>query len=270
MKFIDFSEGQVAYQVEGRGEVIVLVHGFGEDQRVWNEFKLDLLEERYRVVSIDLPGFGQSTPLADPSVEGYAGAVAAVTQQLKLDQFILVGHSMGGYTALAFAEQYPDALAGLALFHSHPYADSEEKKEARYKQVDFIKRQGHHMYIKQLVPKLFAKRFAKSHPFDVDKLIHWAVRFPVEGIIGGLIAMAERPDRSQVLEKINCPVLFIVGEEDGAIPAEYSEKQLVLPAVSSIHILPKIGHMGMIESMRATQLMVRQFAEFCYAYSMPV
>ena len=267
MKLIDFEDGKLAYRSEGRGDTVVLVHGFGEDHRVWNDFKQDLLEERYRVVSIDLPGFGRSSPLSKPSIDGYAAAVLAVLDHLKLDKVTLIGHSMGGYTALAVAEKQAERLLGLGLFHSHPYADSEEKKQARFKQIDFIHRQGHHLYVKQLVPKLFAERYAKSHPFEVDKLIHWGVRFPVEGITGALQAMAERPDRSSVLADVKCPVLFIVGQEDNAVPADASGKQLALPSVASIHVLPKVGHMGMIESMRPTQLIVRQFADFCAAYS---
>lgn len=253
----------MAYQVEGKGEPVVLLHGFCEDSRVWEDFKQDLLEEHFRVITIDLPGYGQSTPLASVSIAGYAEGVLAVLDQLKLSQVVLIGHSMGGYTALAIAEQRPELLRGLGLFHSHPYADAEDKKAARRKQIAFIDRQGHFLFVKQLVPKLFAQRYAKSHPFEVDKLIHRAVRYPVEGITGGLEAMANRPDRSAVLTTIQCPVLFIVGQEDAAVPEAFSTQQLALPQLASIHILPKVGHMGMLESTRSTQLMVRQFADFC-------
>lgn len=267
MKKIEFQGGHIAYRLEGKGEPVVLLHGFCEDSRVWEDFKQDLLEEKFRVITIDLPGHGQSSPLATASIEGYAAGVLAVLDHLKLSQTVLIGHSMGGYTALAIAEQRPQLLSGLGLFHSHPYTDSEEKKAARHKQIAFINRQGHHLFVKQLVPKLFAKRYAKSHPFEVDKLIHRAVRYPVQGIIGGLEAMASRPDRSAILRDVSCPVLFIVGQEDAAVPAAFSTQQLALPRLASIHVLPKVGHMGMLESTRATQLMVRQFADFCNQYA---
>ena len=78
--------------------------------------------------------------------------------------------------------------------------------------------------------------------------------------------MANREDRAAVLSEINCPILFIVGGEDTAVPPEASRKQLALPAVAEIHVLEKVGHMGMIEASRQTQLMVRQFVEFCLKF----
>lgn len=266
MKTINYEERPLAYELAGKGPTVVLLHGFCEDGRVWTDFKQDLLEEKYRVLTIDLPGFGASAPAAEPSIEAYAAAVLAVLHQEKLSDIILVGHSMGGYTALAIAEQAPELLRGLGLFHSHPYADTPEKQEARYKQVEFVERMGHPLFVKQLVPKLFAEQYATSHPFDLDKLIHRAARYPQQGITDGLLAMAKRPDRSAVLQDCPVPVLFIVGEEDAAVPEEFSQQQLALPPLADIHILPKVGHMGMIEARRQTQLIVRRFADFCYSH----
>ncbi len=258
------SEGNtIVYSVEGSGFPIVLVHGFCEDSRMWDDFKQDLIEEKFKVIAVDLPGFGLSSVIEEPSVEAYAKAVLKVIEVLKIDACILIGHSMGGYTALAAAAIKPEILAGLGLFHSHPYEDSKEKKSARLKQIDFIKKYGHQLYVKQLIPKLFPKRHVLSSPFDIDKLVHRAARFPEEGIIGGLKAMANRPDRSEVLKNIKCPVLFIVGEKDNAIPKELSQKQLALPAIAKVHVLENVGHMAMFECKRPTQLMVRRFVNFC-------
>lgn len=262
MKTTEFEGREVAYNVEGKGFPVVLLHGFCEDSRMWEDFKVDLLEESYRVITVDFPGFGHSAPVPAPSIEYYARAVAHVLALRGVERTVVVGHSMGGYVALALAELVPERLAGLGMFHSHPYADTPDKREARMKQVDFVRRYGHALYVKQLFPKLFAPAFAQSNPFTVDKFIHRAARYPPEGIIGGLQAMAQRPDRSHVLAEFPHPVLFIVGAEDEAIPAEASQQQLALPAVSSIHWLPKVGHQGMVESKRATQLIVRQFVDF--------
>ncbi|PSR11481.1 MAG: alpha/beta hydrolase [Bacteroidetes bacterium] len=263
MKTINFGGAPVAYQVEGKGFPVVLLHGFCEDSRVWEDFKQDLLEENFRVVTVDLPGFGRSAPVAHPSIRYYAEAVLAVLTERKLEEMVVIGHSMGGYTALALAELAPKRLRGLGLFHSQPYADAPDKKDARQKQIKFIEQQGHQHYVKQLIPKLFALPFSQSNPFDLDKLIHRAARFSPAGIIGGLQAMTNRPDRSEVLKTMACPVLFIVGAEDEAVPPAASRDQLALPAVASIHILPKVAHMGMLEATRATQLIVRQFVVFC-------
>lgn len=263
MKTLTFRGAEVAYEVDGKGAPVVLLHGFCGDHRVWEDFKLDLIEEHYRVITVDLPGFGHSEPVEDVSIEYYAEAVLAVLDMKNYTDVILVGHSMGGYTALALAALAPERIKGLGLFHSHPYADSTEKGIDRAKQIRFIKNHGHELYVKQLVPKLFPPQYGQTNPFDLDKIIHRAARYTRQGIIGGLKAMANRPDHSATLANFPRPVLFIVGAEDTVVPAEASEKQLALAAHSIIHVVEKVGHMGMIEAQRKTQLMVRQFVEYC-------
>lgn len=264
MKYIRHRDHAVAYTTRGRGAAIVLLHGFCEDSSIWEEFQPALAEAGFQVVCIDLPGFGRSEAVADASVEYYAEAVLAVVDALELSRFVLVGHSMGGYTALAIAEKQPERLAGLGLFHSHPYADSEAKKESRRKSIQFIQSQGHIMFVKQLIPLLFAPAFVSGNSYLIGKLVHAASAYTPEGIIGGLQAMIARPDRSHLLREARCPVLFIVGEEDQAIPSDQSLSQLVLPPVASIHILEKTGHMGMFEATRKTERMVREFAAYCF------
>jgi pimeloyl-ACP methyl ester carboxylesterase len=263
MKSLSFNGRRVAYQTEGKGFPVVLLHGFCGDSKIWEDFKLDLLEENYRVLTIDLPGFGDSEPVEGVSIAYYAEAVLAVVRACKFEKIVLIGHSMGGYTALAFADLAPDLLAGLGLFHSHPYGDNSEKQTSRYKQIQFVEKYGHQLYVKQLIPKLFPANYGKSQPFDLDKLIHRAARYQAEGIKEGLLAMANRPDQRALLRAIACPVLFIVGGKDEAIPATASLDQLSLPAVASIHILPEVAHMGMLEARRPTQRIVRQFVDFC-------
>lgn len=257
----------MAFESQGRGQAVVLLHGFCEDSSIWDDLKSDLVEEHYRVVCIDLPGFGQSEALPHPSIEAYADAVHAVLESLDLKQIILIGHSMGGYTALAFAEKHPALLLGLGMFHSSPYADSKEKKEARRRSIQFVEEQGHVIFVKQLMPVLFSENFARSNSYAVDRLVHAASSYPAAGITGGLEAMMQRPDRSAVLAQAAYPVLFIIGEEDRAIPAEQSLSQTHLPAVASVHVLEKVGHMGMIEAQKKTQRIVREFAGFCVSQS---
>lgn len=264
MKYIHHYERAIAYSTQGKGPAIVLLHGFCEDSTIWSDFQTALAESGFQVVCVDLPGFGGSEPVPVASIEQYAEAVAAVIDALELRSFVLIGHSMGGYTALAFAEKYPGRLAGLGLFHSHPYADSESKKEGRRKNIQFIENQGHIMFVKQLIPVLFAPAFAASNSYLIGKLVHTASAYPPAGIIGGLEAMIARPDRSHVLKTSACPVLFIVGEEDQAIPAEQSLSQMVLSPTASVHILEKTGHMGMLEAPKKTERMLREFAAFCF------
>ncbi len=262
MESLSWQGGQLYYSQAGRGTPVLLVHGFCEDSYIWEDLQRDLLEENCRVIRVDLPGFRHSTPHGD-RIENYAEAILAVADELKLAQFILLGHSMGGYAALAVAEQSPERLLGLGLVHSHPYADTAEKQASRLKSVQFIERYGHEMFAKQLVPKLFARRYAMSHRFLVDKLIFRAAGYPLEGIANALRAMAARPDRSAVLAELDCPVLFVNGELDEAVPEGYRQDQLALPAVAQIHTFSKVAHMGMFEAARDVELAVRQFVAFC-------
>lgn len=263
MKSITFRNKTIAYDTAGKGIAVVLLHGFCEDSRMWEDFKLDLVEEKYKVITIDLPGFGKSTVWPGVSISDMAAAVDAVLKELKLEKVILIGHSMGGYVSLAFAEKHGKKLIGLGMFHSHPYADSDEKKEGREKGIGFVQRQGHALYVKQLIPAFFAPEFVNSNAFLIEKLTFRASNYDAEAIIAALQAMKDRPDRSKVLSGIKCPVLFIIGKKDNAIPADQSLEQTHLPRVSSIHILEKVGHMGMFEATKHTQLYIRKFVAFC-------
>ena len=262
-KFVKYNQKEIAYSSEGRGVAVVLLHGFCEDSCIWDEFKLDLLEKKYRVICIDFPGFGESALVKNLSIPYVVDAVQAVVDKLGLKKIILVGHSMGGYVSLAYAKKYPTFLQGLGLFHSHPYVDTEEKKANRFRGIAFIEKHGHALYVKQLFPSLFPEGFERTNRFLIDKLTLKAVGNSAEAIIEAQRAMVARNDESEVLKNIQVPVLFIIGEEDNLISMEQSMQQTVLPEVSAVHVIAKISHMGMFEAKQKTQIILRQFVSFC-------
>ncbi len=249
----------MAYERTGRGKQtpVVLLHGFCEDSRMWAEWMPFLPDRPY--VCIDLPGFGQSDPVVPVSMEYMADAVAAVLDQLKLGPCLLVGHSMGGYVALAFAERYPDRLAGLCMFHSHPFADTAERKEARLKSVSFIEQNGHILYVRQMIPQLFAYDYSKGYPAEVNRLIYHASQYAPEAITAALHAMRNRPDRAGVLRDLSCPVLLLIGKLDTAVPFQQSLEMTELPRQASVEIFPTVGHMGMFTAVRETARAFRDF-----------
>ncbi|MEQ8706051.1 MAG: alpha/beta hydrolase [Phaeodactylibacter sp.] len=265
MKKLQYEGKELAYHAEGKGTTVVLLHGFCEDHKIWEEFQHDLREEPFQVIVLDLPGFGASEVVEGVTIEGMAQRVHALLQFLNTGPVVLIGHSMGGYVGLAFARLFPEALLGLGLFHSHPYADEPDKKAIRQKSVEFIQRQGHILFVKQLIPGLFADNFVRSNAFLLEKLIYRAAKFPSSGIIAAQQAMMNRQDETNTLRGIQVPVLFIVGKLDSSIPAEKNLAQTHLPEVASIHILEKAGHMGQFEARKATQRYVRQFTAFCEA-----
>lgn len=262
-KHLIYEGKKIAYQTAGKGYPILLLHGFCFDSAVWDDFQLDLIEEKYKVVRLDLPGFGKSDVWPDITIDKMAEVVKAVIDELKITRFVLVGHSMGGYVGLSFARQFPTYLDGLSLFHSHPYADDQEKRDIRHKSIEFMKRQGHVLFVKQMIPSLFNVKFSNSNAFLLEKLLFRATRYQSEGIIAAQSAMADRVDQSEVLKNIKVPVQFIIGKEDTAISAEKSEAQVHLPTIADIQYLDKAAHMGMFEERKKAQLFVRQFASYC-------
>ena len=258
MQSITLNNKKIGFSVQGKSAIpIILLHGFCEDSRMWDDF-LTLFPRR-KIVRIDLPGFGQTALQNEHTIEAMADCVKAVIDHLRIEKCVMIGHSMGGYTCLEFARKHGEYLAGLGMFHSHPYQDSEEKKEGRRKSIEFIRRNGHIHYVKQVIPAMFAFDFSKGYQFEVNKLLYNAVQNSPEGIIAGLEAMMGRADNSAVLEQIQCPVLFIIGKQDSAISLEDSLNQTTLPMIADIQILPSVGHMGMFEAKRKTVKMVKNF-----------
>lgn len=241
-------------------QAVVFVHGFLEDLRMWDDFIHRV--PGYSVIKIDLPGFGQSEAKAKIAISGYADAVKKVLDKENIDKIILVGHSMGGYTAMAFAKKYPDLLKGLCLFYSQPYADSKEGRAKRLKSAKFVETHGGQAYTKATVPNLFPPDFRKKHKKIVDNVIRLGNGNSDEGIIAAIHAMRNRKDTSDVLAQINCPVQFIIGTEDGAIRLEPSLKQTTLPAIADVQIFKGIGHMGHLEAPRKNIKAVREFIGF--------
>ncbi len=248
------------YQVLGEGTPVVLLHGFCEDLTIWDNFIPPLIAQ-YKIITIDLPGFGQSATIPNATIEDFADAVATVLQALNIEKAIVIGHSMGGYATLAFAKKYPNKVLGLGLFHSHPFEDDTERKANRQKAIDFIKAHGTLPFVKQMIPKLFAPHFADSHPKLMEIAIQRAASYPQIGVTTALKAMKNRADQVAFLQQVTCPVLFIIGKEDASVPYQNSLKMSYMPAVSQVCILDKVGHSGMFESPEACRKAIEDFIQ---------
>lgn len=237
------------YKVFGTGEpVVVLLHGFAEDSNIWN-LQVAFLRHYCRLLIPDLPGSGKSELLQKENVtiEDYADCINALICNEKIDRCILLGHSMGGYITLAFAEKYPEKLQAFGFVHSSAFADSEDKKSVRQKGIKFIEEHGVYPFLKKATPNLFSDHYKKQHAEKVSGLIEQGKDFSKEALIQYYTAMMNRPDRSEVLQKSEVPVLFIIGSEDTAAPLHDLLKQVHLPKVSYIHIIEGVGHMSMWE-----------------------
>jgi pimeloyl-ACP methyl ester carboxylesterase len=251
---------KIAYRKNGIPQGIpplVLLHGFCEDSSIWDEWLPTSLG--LSVIRIDLPGFGQSDLLKESGIDGYAQAVKVVLDHEKIKKCILVGHSMGGYTALAFAAFFPEYLCGLGLFHSHPLEDTMEQKENRNRGIEMIRSGKKDLYVAQLFPKLFEDTFEKEHPDEVLRVIRKGQEQSAEGIIQALESMKNRPNRINVLAEATFPVLLLLGKNDVLIPYL---KVLGIAAImreTEVQLPDGVAHMGMFESVEATSNIVKRF-----------
>lgn len=251
-KEAQYQAEDIFYKTEGKGFPVFLIHGFCEDHTVWDEFKKPLLD-RYKIITPDLPGFGKTKLKGATEIEGMADAVKSIADKEKLSKIILIGHSMGGYVTLAFAEKYPELLSGFALFHSICFPDDEVKKVNRKKVADFVLKNGTTLFMKELYDTLFSKEFISLNTELVNGLVSHFSTFSPEGIANASLAMSHRPDRSFVLKESSVPVLFIVGKQDGVFKLERSMQMVHLPEVSEAILLENTVHMGMFEEREKSQ-----------------
>jgi len=253
-----FQNKKLHYRVLGLGQPVMLVHGFGEDHRVW-DFQAAELEKRFMLILPDLPGSGASELNPDVSMENLAEALHAILQEENLDTVAMLGHSMGGYVMLAFAEKYPDMLKAMAMVHSTAAADTDEKRETRKKGIEFIKTHGVHEFMKASSPNLFSGHTKQYNPGLIDVLINQYKSMDPAALTAYYEAMMRRPERKEVLKSFARPVLFLAGEHDNTVPYDQMVQQSGLPLLSYLHTLHLSGHMGIWEEPNESSFILEDF-----------
>lgn len=244
------------FEEKGTGFPVLLIHGFCETHAVWNKVR-DKLSVSYRVLSIDLPGFGQSPLPSPPSfcLNDIAGRIINWLTEKHIKRCVVLGHSLGGYITLAIARQQPELLAGFGLLHSTAYADTQEKKANRNRVIEFVKQHGVKPFIESFIPPLFA------NPADpgIMPMIALGLTTSSETLIAYTRAMRDRPDQTDVLSHYGGGVLFLAGEKDGLIPVESITAQVKLCKHPTVTVLEGVGHMGMLEATEKTVQSVKAF-----------
>ncbi len=255
-----YNETVFRYSAEGDGYPVVLIYGFMESIEIWENISRELARD-FLCICPDLPGHGESGMLAETHSMGLmAETVKALLSHLGCTKCILAGHSMGGYVSLAFAENYPDMVAGLVLLHSTALADTEEARENRRRTIEIV-RQNHHSFIAQFIPGLFAEFNREPFRNEILTLISRSQNMMPQGIIAAQAGMMERPAYLDLLTRVVYPVLFIAGKHDTRIPVDKIMAQAMLPWHSEVLLLGNTGHMGFIEAPAQVLAALKHFCE---------
>lgn len=226
---------------------IVLLHGYLESLEVWSDF-IKYLHPSFRVIALDLPGHGVSEVIGDThSMEFLADVVADTLRSEGVEQAYIVGHSMGGYVAMAFAERHPDMLSGIVMFHSTPYADSPEKKHNRDREIELIA-SGKKDTIAALFPQNgFNAENVKRFAAEIDGLAEQIFLTDDDGAMAILRGMRDREDRAGVLSSLQKPKLFIFGCKDNYISHQTAQLMIEQNPDAEVLWLENSGHMGFVE-----------------------
>jgi 3-oxoadipate enol-lactonase len=233
---------ELAYEENGAGRAVVLIHGFPFDHTIWKDV-VDKLEGRAQLILPDLRGFGKS-PVPDGvySMRMMAEDIAALLDKLMVKKAIMVGHSMGGYVSLAFAQAYPDMISGLALITSQAGADTPERRAGRYRLADDIKRKGMKAVVTTNLDRYSPNDEVRerSRPLMLD--------CPKKGAIAALKGMAERPDMLEFLSRLPVPGVVVAGELDAIVsPEKAREMAQMMPRGWTVEV-PGGGHLPMFEA----------------------
>lgn len=244
LSFVKYGSGPIS---------VVLIHGFCEDRRIFEDIIPHLDQKQFTWFVPDLPGFGDSSKLGllENSLTGYADYIRDWMLDQSKNQIILAGHSMGGYIALDFASHYPDALKGLILIHSQAGADNMEKRRSRDEHIAFIEQNGMAKFAQKLIPQLYMKEWREANPTVINTWIDRISKYNAKSVIKALQCMRDRRDYTGILRKLRVPVGIIAGDKDPVINRETSLTESRLNGNTCFHLIESAGHMSMLESPEA-------------------
>ena len=256
--FISYKKVAIRYTDSGQGKPIVLLHGFLESISMWKNLT-PVLRKKFRVVAIDLPGHGASGCLGYiHTMSEMADVVKAVIAELKLDDIIMIGHSMGGYVALAYAEKYGMDLIGLCLANSTASADDEYRILNRDRAIAAVN-QNHKTFVRLAIPGLFRPKNRRLFSKEIQQLKEEALLMTIQGIVAALAGMKERPGREHILRAAPFKTLMIVGKKDPVLSYELMIDQAKTLDMEFIEL--EDGHMSYIENMKDFTYFILQFIE---------
>ncbi len=243
----------------GKGFPIIFIHGFCETSAMWYPY-VESLTDTYEIICPDLPGFGKSELITDNlSLEKVADALAKQLQSEGVQNAVFIGHSLGGYVALALAQRHPQMIRGLGLFHSHALGDTDEDKHKREKALLFLEKHSVSKFIRPFIPSLFYQPRWDELRHAIERSTEIGLTTPLATILAYTEAMRDRKNRFQVWCDIPVRTLFIGATHDSRIPVEVCEQHIEEKDFVDGYILPETAHMGMFERPSETLLMIRDY-----------
>jgi len=255
---LDHKGTQIYYNVHGKGDAIVLLHGFLENSSMWNVL-IPNLEKNRKIITIDLLGHGKSECLGYiHSMELMAEVVEAVLNHLKIKTSTFIGHSMGGYVALAFAKKNPEALNGLCLMNSTPEADSDDRKLLRTRANKLVKTNFENM-VRMSFINLFSNESKKIYKKELEAALKQALETSLQGYMACNEGMKIRKDRTTFFKNLQTKKLIIIGSKDPVIEPDSLKKTFANTNVEIAEFLG--GHMSHIENMKELDYILMHFIE---------
>ena len=261
MQTLQYKNAGVFYSTFGHPEnpAVMLLHGYLESMKIWEDMARELQNDFF-VITPDIPGHGLSEVTGEiHTMEEMAEVIRMILEELSIQKIHLAGHSMGGYITLAFKELFPGRLSSYTLFHSHCFADSEEKKLNRDKEIELINSGKKKLIIRKFIPNLFADENAKKFSDEIKLLTLIAMNTPEQGIIAILKGLKNRKDRSHIVKMGGTPGLLVSGCHDNFIPKDLNDRIMDLSGELSRVDLKNSGHIGMIEEKKKAATELRNF-----------
>lgn len=258
--YIEIDHIRLAYDERGAGIPLLFLHGYPLNRHIWAP-QLEGLADIARVFTLDMRGHGESSAVAGP----YLMDVLADDCNRFLDQLgiiqpiVLCGLSMGGYVSMAFCRRYPQRLAGLILTATRHTADSPEVKANRDKTSEQAKTQGVKSIVDTMLPKLLSPKTYTQNPALVEQVRQIMESTSLEGVLGDLAGLKDRPDSTETLAGLKIPALIIHGKDDQIVPLEATRSMHALLPHARLEILPDAGHLPNLEQPALFNQAVRHF-----------
>jgi pimeloyl-ACP methyl ester carboxylesterase len=248
----------IGYDDTGHGPAVVFLHAFPLNRAMWAPQTSALSAER-RCVTIDARGFGESAATGPCSVDRYADDVAAVLDALEIKRAVIVGLSMGGYVAFALWRRHPRRVRALLLADTRAGADTPESRERRRDLIALARSSGVAAVADRQMIGLLGKTTRERRP-DIEAMVRSiAASATVDGVVGALEAMLERPDSTLTLATVTVPTLIVVGEEDVLTPPKEARAMHSMIYASRLEVLAQAGHLSSIERPAAFNAVLNEF-----------